>query len=119
MAKKDRIVFRPRRAVPADAIAPAIARGPHPAGSGDHDQGRIDDRNTARIVPIGQGKFGVIRAGVRPDGRILAPMMPWRAYAGLTKSDAASIVEYLKSLRRSVTRFQVRLAWTRSRQYSE
>jgi hypothetical protein len=25
--------------------------------------------------------------------------MPWRAYAGLTKSDAAAIVEYLTSLR--------------------
>ena len=60
MAKKDRIVFRPRRAVPADAIALAIARGPHPAGSGDHDQGRIGDRNTAKVIPIGQGKFGVI-----------------------------------------------------------
>jgi len=39
-----------------------------------------------------------IQTGVRPDGRILAPMMPWRAYAGLTKSDAAAIVEYLRSL---------------------
>ena len=39
-----------------------------------------------------------IQTGVRPDGRILAPMMPWRAYAGLTKSDAAAMVEYLRSL---------------------
>jgi len=39
-----------------------------------------------------------IQTGVRPDGRILAPIMPWRAYAGLTKSDAAVIVEYLRSL---------------------
>src|SRR5215472_16610258 len=39
-----------------------------------------------------------IQKGVRPDGRILAPMMPWRAYAGLTKSDAAAIVQYLRSL---------------------
>jgi mono/diheme cytochrome c family protein len=39
-----------------------------------------------------------IQTGVRPDGRILAPMMPWRAYAGLRKSDAAAIVEYLRSL---------------------
>ena len=23
-----------------------------------------------------------IQTGVRPDGRVLAPMMPWRAYAG-------------------------------------
>src|SRR5215475_3676015 len=40
-----------------------------------------------------------IQTGVRPDGRILAPVMPWRAYAGLTKSDSAAIVEYLRSLR--------------------
>src|SRR3981081_1595470 len=40
-----------------------------------------------------------IQTGVRPDGRILASVMPWRAYAGLTKSDAAAIVEYLTSLR--------------------
>ena len=41
----------------------------------------------------------VIQTGVRPDGRILAPVMPWRAYAGLTKSDATAIVEFLRSLR--------------------
>jgi len=39
-----------------------------------------------------------IQTGVRPDGRILAPIMPWRAYAALTKSDAAAIVEFLTSL---------------------
>src|SRR5262250_1470398 len=39
-----------------------------------------------------------IQTGVRPDGRILAPIMPWRAYAGLTKSDAGAIADYLKSL---------------------
>ena len=39
-----------------------------------------------------------IETGVRPDGRILAPIMPWRAFAGLTKSDAGAIADYLKSL---------------------
>src|SRR5262245_37962966 len=39
-----------------------------------------------------------IQTGVRPDGRILAPIMPWRAYADLTKSDIGAIVEYLSSL---------------------
>ena len=39
-----------------------------------------------------------IQTGVRPDGRILAPIMPWRAYAGLTKSDVGAIVQYLSSL---------------------
>ena len=39
-----------------------------------------------------------IQTGVRPDGRVLAPIMPWRAYAGLTKSDVRAIVEYLSNL---------------------
>lgn len=37
-------------------------------------------------------------AGKTPDGRILAPVMPWHAYANLTKSDALAIAAYLKSL---------------------
>ena len=36
--------------------------------------------------------------GVRPDGRILAPIMPWRAFAKMTKPDVAALVAYLRSL---------------------
>jgi mono/diheme cytochrome c family protein len=50
-----------------------------------------------------------IQTGVRPDGRILAPIMPWRAFAGLTKSDADTVADYLKSCRRSATRHRGRL----------
>ena len=39
-----------------------------------------------------------IRTGVRPDGRELAPMMPWRSYAALTDEDALAVAAYLKSL---------------------
>lgn len=39
-----------------------------------------------------------IRTGVRPDGRILAPIMPWRSYAALSDADAAALVAYLRSL---------------------
>jgi mono/diheme cytochrome c family protein len=39
-----------------------------------------------------------ITKGVRPDGRILAPVMPWRDFAVLTKGDASAIAAYLKSL---------------------
>ena len=39
-----------------------------------------------------------IRTGVRPDGRVLAPIMPWRGYAALTDTDASAIVEYLRTL---------------------
>ena len=36
--------------------------------------------------------------GRRPDGRILAPIMPYEALGHLTKSDALAIAAYLKSL---------------------
>jgi mono/diheme cytochrome c family protein len=36
--------------------------------------------------------------GKRPDGRELAPVMPWRGYAKLTKADATAIAAYLQSL---------------------
>lgn len=39
-----------------------------------------------------------LQTGVRPDGRMLAPIMPWRAFAHLTKADAHAIAAYLKSL---------------------
>ena len=39
-----------------------------------------------------------LRTGVRPDGRVLAPIMPWRALAVLTDQDAAAVVAYLRSL---------------------
>lgn len=39
-----------------------------------------------------------IRGGVRPDGRVLAPAMPWAAYAALTDADAEALVAYLRSM---------------------
>lgn len=39
-----------------------------------------------------------IRTGVRPDGRELAPAMPWRSYGALTNADAQALATYLKSL---------------------
>ena len=39
-----------------------------------------------------------ITKGQRPDGRMLAPAMPWSDFAALTKSDALAIADYLKSL---------------------
>jgi mono/diheme cytochrome c family protein len=36
--------------------------------------------------------------GVRPDGRQLAPVMPWMGYSKLTPEDAAAIAAYLKTL---------------------
>jgi mono/diheme cytochrome c family protein len=39
-----------------------------------------------------------VTTGVRPDGRVLASVMPWAAYAQLTKADAVAIASYLQSL---------------------
>jgi mono/diheme cytochrome c family protein len=36
--------------------------------------------------------------GVRPDGRILAPIMPYEDFKHMTKSDAQAVAAYLKSL---------------------
>jgi mono/diheme cytochrome c family protein len=39
-----------------------------------------------------------VRTGVRPDGRELAPAMPWRSYAALTDDDARALAAYIKTL---------------------
>jgi mono/diheme cytochrome c family protein len=39
-----------------------------------------------------------ITKGERPDGRVLAPTMPWNDLSHLTKEDAVAIAAYLKSL---------------------
>ncbi len=52
----------------------------------------------------GLGKWSIgeivtaLQTGKRPDGRELAPIMPWRAFANLTKDDATAIAVFLKSL---------------------
>jgi mono/diheme cytochrome c family protein len=42
--------------------------------------------------------IAAIQQGKRPDGRELAPIMPWHAFANLTREDANAIAVYLKSL---------------------
>lgn len=39
-----------------------------------------------------------MQKGIRPDGRMLVPIMPWRAFANLTPADAKAIVAYLRSI---------------------
>lgn len=39
-----------------------------------------------------------VRTGERPDGRILAPVMPYHHYGKLTDADAFALARYLKSL---------------------
>jgi len=42
--------------------------------------------------------IAAFRTGKRPDGRGLAPAMPWNNLAGMTDADAQAIVAYLRSL---------------------
>ena len=39
-----------------------------------------------------------LTTGVRPDGRILAPIMPYMSYAALTPEDLAALVAFLQTL---------------------
>lgn len=39
-----------------------------------------------------------LRTGVRPDGRQLAPVMPYMGYSRMTDADAGAIIAYLRSL---------------------
>ena len=39
-----------------------------------------------------------ITKGQRPDGRMLAPIMPWHAFASLTDEDVRAMVAFLKDL---------------------
>ena len=59
----------------------------------------------ALVVPVRPPALGSLRAivravrtGRRPDGRELAPIMPWRSYAALTDADARDLAAYLKTL---------------------
>ena len=42
--------------------------------------------------------LAAITKGQRPDGRELAPIMPWHAFATLTPEDARAVVAFLESL---------------------
>jgi len=60
--------------------------------------------NLTPDADTGLGKWSVqqivaaIKTGKRPDGRELAPIMPWRAFANMTDADATAVATFLKSL---------------------
>lgn len=56
---------------------------PHTTGLGDWSDAEI---RTA------------ITTGLRPDGRVLAPVMPWPGYAALEEPDLAALVAWLRSM---------------------
>jgi mono/diheme cytochrome c family protein len=51
----------------------------------------IGDWTTDEIVTA-------LQTGIRPDGRQLAPIMPYHAFANLTSEDANAIAAFLKSI---------------------
>ncbi|MGO4871547.1 MAG: c-type cytochrome [Roseiarcus sp.] len=42
--------------------------------------------------------IAAITTGRRPDGRLLAPIMPWMEFSQLTSADAQAIAAYLQSI---------------------
>jgi mono/diheme cytochrome c family protein len=40
-----------------------------------------------------------IRSGVRPDGRMLSPVMPWPEFSNLNDADLKAIIVYLRTLK--------------------
>jgi mono/diheme cytochrome c family protein len=63
-----------------------------------HGPNLTPDRETGLGTWSPAQMAAAITKGVRPDGRILAPIMPWHAFASLTPDDTRAIVAYLQSL---------------------
>ena len=63
-----------------------------------HGPNLTPDRETGLGQWSGDQIVAAITKGQRPDGRVLAPIMPWHAFASLTDQDARAIVAFLKSL---------------------
>jgi mono/diheme cytochrome c family protein len=63
-----------------------------------HGPNLTPDQETGLGSWSDQKIIDALQKGVRPDGRMLAPIMPWRALAELTPADAQAIVAYLRSI---------------------
>jgi mono/diheme cytochrome c family protein len=74
-------------------------------GFGIPDLGVFVGPNLTPDAETGLGRYTdaqmttLFRTGTRPDGRILAPMMPWREYSTLTDADLKALIAYLRSLK--------------------
>ena len=61
-------------------------------------------KNLTPVPDMGLGKWTdeeiarAIRHGQNPDGRLLAPIMPWASFSALRDADVRAIVAYLRSL---------------------
>jgi mono/diheme cytochrome c family protein len=56
------------------------------------------DKDTGLGNWTDQQVVAAIQTGARPDGRMLAPIMPYHAFANLTPQDAQAIVAFLRSI---------------------
>ncbi len=63
-----------------------------------HGSNLTPDKDTGLGNWTKQQIIAAFTTGQRPDGRELAPAMPWRGYASLTPEDADAIATYLMSL---------------------
>jgi len=63
-----------------------------------HGPNLTPDRETGLGTWTPEQIAAALTKGLRPDGRILAPIMPWHAFASLTQDDTRAIVAYLQSL---------------------
>jgi mono/diheme cytochrome c family protein len=66
--------------------------------------GTVVGRNLTPDKETGIGSWTVeqivtaIRSGMRPDGRVLSPVMPWPGFANMTQADATAIATFLRTL---------------------
>jgi mono/diheme cytochrome c family protein len=63
-----------------------------------HGPNLTPDRETGLGTWSREQIVAAITTGVRPDGRQLAPIMPWRNLANLAPADAMAIAIFLKTL---------------------
>jgi len=67
--------------------------------------GKVWARNLTPDKETGIGNWtteeivAALQTGIRPDGRMLAPIMPYHAFAHLTKEDVTAIADYLKTIK--------------------
>jgi mono/diheme cytochrome c family protein len=60
--------------------------------------------NLTPDIETGLGKWTdkqvatAIRGGVRPDGRVLSPVMPWPEFSHMSDADLKAIIAYLRAL---------------------
>lgn len=70
---------------------------------GGHLEGSPDDPPATNITRDGIGTWSqddfrkAIRTGVRPDGRPIAPFMPWRVYRGMTDDELDAVYAFLRA----------------------